>query len=267
MSEVENSVSAPRKLFTNMHWQAVYWRCLSQDNFPFEDAKYHESTGVCYALNPLYDHVASQNMSVFDLKKAAAMYFWYKAADREDTSIVKYFPEYKSCIDKNHKKFNSNYGCFAKEGLKRCINELLSNKSSRQACFMINNNTAMEPNSIDKLCTNAIMFFIRGNCLHMIVQMRSSNLLTLLPYDMFIFSTWYAKVYNALISKYPMLRIAQIKVQVASLHYYQTDFVAKAEETESHNFKYIFSYNDMCDHNFENILESKLIKFLNDNSR
>ena len=267
MSEVENSVSAPRKLFTNMHWLAIYWRCLSQDNFPFEDAKYHESTGVCYALNPLYDHVASQNMSVFDLKKAAAMYFWYKAADREDTSIVKYFPEYKHCIDKNHKKFNSNYGYFAKEGLKRCINELLSNKSSRQACFMINNNTAMEPNSIDKLCTNAIMFFIRGNCLHMIVQMRSSNLLTLLPYDMFIFSTWYAKVYNALISKYPMLRIAQIKVQVASLHYYQTDFVAKAEETESHNFKYIFSYADMSDHNFENILESKLLKFLNDNSR
>ena len=44
-------------------------------------------------------------------------------------------------------------------------------------------------------------------------------------------------------------------------------FVAKAEETESHNFKYIFSYADMCDNNFENILESKLIKFLNDNSR
>ena len=124
----------------------------------------------------------------------------------------KYFPEYKYCIDKNHKKFNSNYGYYAKKGLSNCINELLSKKSSRQACFMINNNTAMEPSSIDKLCTNAIMFFIRGNCLHMIVQMRSSNLLTLLPYDMFIFSIWYAKVYNALISEYPMLRLAQIKV-------------------------------------------------------
>ena len=249
MSEVENSISAPRRLFTNRHWLAVYWRCLSQDNFPFDDAKYHESIGIDYALNPLYDHVASQNISVFDPKKAAAMYFWYKMADREDTSITKYFSEYKRCIDKNHKKLNSNYGFYAKEGLKRCINE--------------NNNTAMGPNSIDKLCTNAIMFFIRGNCLHMIVQMRSSNLLALLPYDMFIFSTWYAKVYNALISEYPMLRLAQIKVQVASLHYYQTDFVAKADETESHNLKYIFSYDDMCDHNFENILESKLLKFLN----
>lgn len=263
MSEVENSISAPRRLFTNRHWLAVYWRCLSQDNFPFDDAKYHESIGIDYALNPLYDHVASQNIGVFDPKKAAAMYFWYKMADREDTFITKYFPEYKRCIDKNHKKFNSNYGYYAKDGLNICIKALKADKFSRQACFMINNNTAMGPNSIDKLCTNAIMFFIRGNYLHMIVQMRSSNLLALLPYDMFIFSTWYAKVYNALISEYPMLRLAQIKVQVASLHYYQTDFVAKADETESHNFKYIFSYDDMCDHNFENILESKLLKFLN----
>ena len=102
MSEVENSINVPRRLFTNRHWLAVYWRCLSQDNFPFDDANYHESIGIDYALNPLYDHVASQNMSIFDPKKAAAMYFWYKMADREDTSITKYFPEYKYCIDKNH---------------------------------------------------------------------------------------------------------------------------------------------------------------------
>ena len=261
--KVESSISATRRLFTNRHWLSVYWRCLSQDNFPFDDADYHESIGLQYELNPLYDHVASQNLSIFDPKKAAAMYFWYKAADREDTSITKYFSEYKYCIDKDHKKFNSNYGYYAKNGLEVCINALKADKLSRQACFMINNNTAMGPNSIDKLCTNAIMFFIRGNCLYMVVQMRSSNLLTLLPYDMLIFSVWYAKVYNALIAKYPMLRLANIKVQVASLHYYQSDFICKSEETESHGYKYIFSYNDMCDHNFENILESKLLKFLN----
>lgn len=263
MNEIENNIIAPRRLFTNKHWLAIYWRCLSQDNFPFDSADYHESIGINYAINPLYDHVASQNLGLFDPKKAAAMYFWYKAADREDTSIIKHFPEYKSCIDKNHKKFNSNYGYYAKDGLNICIEALKANEFSRQACFMINNNTAMSQNSIDKLCTNAIMFFIRNNSLYMIVQMRSSNLLTLLPYDMFIFSTWYAKVYNALIKTYPMLRISQIKVQVASLHYYQTDFVAKADETESHNFKYIFNYDDMCDNNFESILESKLLKFLN----
>ena len=33
--------------------------------------------------------------------------------------------------------------------------------------------------------------------------------------------------------------------------------------TEETNINQIFSYDDMCDHNFENILESKLLKFLN----
>ena len=261
-TQVENYINAPSKLFTNKHWLAVYWRCLSQDNFPFDNAKYHEAIGIDYLLNPLYDHIASQNLSVFDPKKAAAMYFWYKTADREDTFITKYFPEYKNCIDKDHKKFNSNYGCYANNGLEVCIAALKANKLSRQACFMINNNTAMGPNSIDKLCTNAVMFFIRRNCLHMIVQMRSSNLLTLLPYDMFMFSVWYAKVYNTLLKTYPMLRITHIKVQVASLHYYQTDFICKSEETDMHSYKNIFSYEDICDHNFINILENKLNKFL-----
>lgn len=259
----QQAMSKPRTLFTNSHWLAVYWRCLSQDNFPFDDAKYHESLGVDYTLNPLFDHVASQNTAVFDPKKAAAMYFWYKAADREDTSIIKYFPEYKRCIDKDHKKFNSNYGVYAKSGLDHCVDALKANKNSRQACFMINNNTAMSRESIDKLCTNSVMFFIRGNMLYMIVQMRSSNLLTLLPYDMFIFSTWYAKVYNRLISTYPMLRLTSMRIQVGSLHYYQLDYEAKSVEPESNKLKYIFTYDDMCDHNFENILESKLLKFLN----
>ena len=261
---IENSISIPKRIFTNNHWLSVYWHCLSQDNYPFDDAEYHEAIGVSYSLNPLYDHVASQNSKVFDLKKAAAMYFWYKTADREDTSIIKYFPEYQHCIDENHKLFNSNYGYYANHGLDRCIEALVMNKNSRQACFIINNNEAMSRNSIDKLCTNAVMFFIRGNCLHMIVQMRSSNLLTLLPYDMFIFSTWYAKVYNQLIKVYPMLRIAVIKMQVASLHFYTSDFYAKQDKVENnHSFKYLFSYDDICDHNFENILESKLVKLLN----
>jgi len=261
MSNIENSMSAKRKLFTNELWVTICQQCMNEDISC--DAKYHESLCVSYTINPLFGHVASQNIGVFDPKKAAAMYFWYKAADREDASIIRYFPEYEHCIDSNHKKFNSNYGYYAKDGLKYCINQLLSHKSSRQACFMINNNAAMGPDSIDKLCTNAIMFFIRHDCLYMIVQMRSSNLLTLLPYDIFIFSTWYAKVYNALVRDYPELKIAQIKVQVASLHYYQSDFNSKVNITEKHNVKYLFSYANILDHNFENILEGKLIDLLN----
>ena len=250
------------KLFTNINWKNRVLSPSCASHYINNADGYYEYIGAHYCLDPLTDHVASHNLSVFNPKKAAAMYFWYKIADKNDASIIKYFPEYKNCIDKNHKAFNSNYGLYANDGIKRCINELLSNKSSRQACFLINNNCAMSPNSIDKLCTNAIMFFIRYNALYMVVQMRSSNFLTLLPYDMFIFSVWYAKVYNALIRKYTSLETTDIEMQVASHHYYDTDYENKSSCLQSNNLEQIFDYNDICDHNFENILENKLLNFL-----
>lgn len=248
------------KLFTNTNWKnkVMSPSCASR----YIDNGYYEYIGAHYCLDPLTDHVASHNLSIFDPKKAAAMYFWYKIANSKDTSIIKYFPEYANCIDKQHKHFNSNYGLYAIDGIKRCINELLSKKSSRQACFLINNNAAMGSCSIDKLCTNAIMFFIRYDALYMVVQMRSSNILTLLPYDMFIFSVWYAKVYNALKREYTSLKTTEIEMQVASHHYFDTDYETKSSCLQSNNLEQIFDYNDICDHNFENILESKLLKFL-----
>ena len=249
-------------LFTNRHWNN---RVLNPNCFSsFYANGYLEYIAAHCMLHPIRDHVASENKFVFDPKKAAAMYFWYEAADAEDKSIIGYFPEYETCIDMHHKKFNSNYGLYAKEGISRCINELLSKKSSRQACFLINNNVAMGPDSIDKLCTNAIMFLIRNDFLYMNVQMRSSNMLTLLPYDFFIFSTWYAKVYNALIKEYPNLHVTEISVSISSLHKYDSDQYAKSNCPVNTHLDQIFSYDDMCNHNFKNILEEKLFNFLKD---
>lgn len=248
------------KLF-NIDWRiSVCYPMLEEKGLTY-DSGYAEHIGLVYKINPLYGQVASSNIKVFDPKKAAAMYFWYEAADKTDKSILRYFPEYERCIDNKHTEFNSNYGVFAQSGLNLCIEALLADKNSRQACFMINNNDAMGPNSIDKLCTNAIMFFIRRDTLRMVIQMRSSNLLTLLPYDMFIFSTWYAKVYNALIKQYPNLGINSIIVQVASIHFFESDFEEKADGEEN-NCKALFTYKDMCDSNFKNVLEEKLIEFL-----
>lgn len=249
------------ELFTNERWKAISSDCLYQ-SINFNNDNYCESIGMSYFIRPVLDHVASKNKNVFDPKKAAAMYFWYKIADRKNKFILDYFPEYKRCIDKYHTTFNSNYGYYAKDGLTLCINELLSKKSSRQACFMINNNKAMSPFSIDKLCTNAVMFFIRGGALKMIVQMRSSNLLTLLPYDAFIFSVWYAKAYNKLMHAYPGLKTASITIQVASLHYYMDDFYNKMLSPEDNGIEQLFTYEEMCNNNFENILEQKLLKYL-----
>lgn len=245
-----------RNVFTNRRWSSMFFY------FPMDDSEYKERIGINYNIDPINDHVASQNNSVFNLKKAAAMYFWYKTGDRYDTSILKFFPEYKRCIDSNHNFFFSNYGFYANSGLEKCIDTLLADRESRQACFMINNKEAMSKNSIDKLCTNDVMFFIRDNALLMIVQMRSSNMLTLLPYDAFIFSIWYAKVYNKLIRRYSLLEVRPIIMHVGSLHFYKSDFEFKASNNKFHDVETVFGYKDICDHNFENILENKLIKFL-----
>lgn len=251
----------PKKLFTSLNWQNVLFIC-SDNMYEQNEGAYIESIGVTVEINPLLNHVASKNKNVFDPKKAAVMYFWYKMANRKDRSIIKYFPEYKRCVDKKHIRFNSNYGHYANNGLKLCVDVLSKDKNSRQACFMINNNLAMSEKSIDKLCTNAIMFFIRDEHLRMVVQMRSSNALTLLPYDAFIFSVWYAKVFNALSLIYPTLAPQIITLQIASLHFYEKDALEKQENIESNNLDRIFDYKDIKDHNFENILENKLIKFL-----
>lgn len=245
-----------KHLITNKTWLNVYEQILRSSSH-----SYRELIGVSYTFDPTTDHVMTANSNLFDLKKAAAMYFWYKKGDRTDTSIIEYFDEYKRCIDESHTKFNSNYGYYAyvQNGLSRCIRMLMQHKDTRHACFCINNNDAMGPTSIDKLCTNTIQFFIRDNKLEMIVQMRSSNFLTLLPYDAFMFTVFYQQVYSYLVhSQYTELRTGLIHMQVASLHFYVEDKQKYQEHTKSDEV----IIKDFVDKNWQLFLESKLLKAL-----
>lgn len=235
--------------------------------------EYMENVGVTLTVNPTTDHIMTTlNSKLFDIKKAAAMYFWYKKASAKDTSILSYFDEYKCCIDDEHKEFNSNYGIYAykRKGLKHCINTLLTDMNSRQACFCINNNIAMSEKSIDKLCTNTIHFLIRDTPyrqkvktveLKMIVQMRSSNFLTLLPYDNFMFSVFHWEVYHELKKKYENLAPGPIIIQVASLHCYRADYEAIIENEEPETLEHgytILKYDEFNKKEVEKLLKSKL---------
>ena len=202
---------------------------------------YYELMAECYSFSPAGDCIISRNTTLFDIRKAAAMYFWYKKGDPLDKSILKYFDEYKHCVDAKHNYFNSNYGVYAFSNgyLDLCVKRLIENENTRQAMFCINNNTAMGDNSIDKLCTNTIQFVLHKNILDIyelgaIIQMRSSNFLTLLPYDVFMFSIFYAYVYNKLIreKKFKYLSIGRFHMQVASLHFYEKNLENIKESDE-----------------------------------
>lgn len=241
-------------------WYSLYSRLKYSSTS--KNSRYFELIGHTYYFSPLANNMMSYNSNLIDFKKLAAMYFWYKRASRTDRSILEYFPEYRRCVDMAHKEFNSNYGyyAYAQGGLKRCVNVLLKNTNSRQACFCINNNEAMSENSIDKLCTNTIQFFIKNNTLQMIVQMRSSNFITLLPYDAFMFSVFYFQVYHALRdSKLYYLKVDNIIMQVGSLHFY-------ADDTDNINLempkKENLLLNVALDKNWQNKLETELLKYL-----
>lgn len=248
------------QLISNKNWKCVF---DILNNLGTCDNEYTELLAASYTFSPVTDHVMTSTSNLFDVKKAAALYYWYKMGDRFDKSILEYFDEYKRCLDDTHHEFNSNYGYYAytRGGIKRCIDYLYENKDSRQACFCINNNRAMHHDSIDKLCTNAIQFFIRNNRLEMIVQMRSSNFLTLLPYDAFTFTVFFQHVYSYLKhSKYYDLQPGLIHMQVGSLHYYEND-LKKYEATKNQNIL----IDDFVDSNWQINLENKLTNFLKQN--
>lgn len=239
----------------NGSWAKVYNDLCSA----FGTKGYYELIGYTYSFNPETENMISNELSLINLKKLAAMYVWYKCGDRNDKMILKYFDEYKRCIDKFHPTFNSNYGyyAFTKGGLDRCVQCIINDKNTRHACFCINNNYAMGHNSIDKLCTNTIQFFVRNNKLEMIVQMRSSNAITFLPYDAFMFSVFFWIVFHRLCDTnkaFYGLKAGKITMQVASLHMY----VADVEKT--HKIWVPKVLLNPYDKNWQLDLEEQLIK-------
>lgn len=221
---------------------------------------YHEALAFSYNINPIIDYCMSNTTNIFDIKKAKAIYKWYKKHDSKDDSITKYFEEYKHCIDKDHPDFNSNYGLYAysQEGLDKCIRRLAQNTMTRQAMFCINNNEAMSDRSIDKLCTNTIQFFIRNNRLIMCISMRASNFFTLLPYDLFMFCFWYFYVYNKLYNEYNMkdLGIEYINIHAATIHYYDKNLDNIQIQEYNENIYNLFE--NYKDKDFITLFENKL---------
>lgn len=90
-------VTNPYLIFTP-RWRHVYDRFIKE---AYTNARgFKEAIGFSYSFDPRIDHCMSTNTSLFELRKAAAMYFWYKHADQSDLSIIEYFDEYKDALMK-----------------------------------------------------------------------------------------------------------------------------------------------------------------------
>lgn len=238
------------------------WLSILQDiyNEGHKYDNYIEALNFHYSLDPFNDYFMSDRSNIFDKEKAKAIYNWYKKHNSKDHSIEKYFDEYKHCTDDTHLDFNSNYGIYAysEYGLDKCAERLAKDNMSRQAVFCINNNEAMSDRSIDKLCTNTIHFFIRDNRLIMIVNMRASNFVTLLPYDSFIFCFWYFYVFNKLYNEYHIKTLERdyIYITASTIHFYLENTYKINIHDKDHTLYGLF--DDYKDKDFINKFEKKL---------
>lgn len=235
-----------------------------------------ECLDFSFAFMPDRDNCVTNVRTLLDTKKLAAMYTWYMKGDRSDRSILNFFDEYKSCIDEKcgNAMFNSNYGYYVlEEGqLDRCAYYLERNKLSRHATVCINNNTAMQTYSLDKLCTNTFQFFIRDNELLMRIHMRSSNIMSMLPYDVFMACVFYQKLYIRLVKKYKDLTVGECILRADSAHYYLSNldqlskacFVAKCftDPFKGCDTSTYLMERPFWDDNFELELNKRLLKCL-----
>lgn len=226
-AEARNRVDNFISTLSNSPWRHIYRSIFGNANY--YGVMYDESTmtahagAVCYTFEPTFGNsIVSYNRQWLNPKKFAAVYKWYHEANPKHSWITKYFKEYEHCVDVAHDVFRSNYGVYVygEHLLDYCYEELRRNINSRRACMVINDRSIMLNDSeIDKLCTNAIHFFIRNNYLQCVVQMRSSNMATLLPYDAFMFSVFMAELWQKLHANcYEFLIPGSIKMQIADAH-------------------------------------------------
>ncbi len=259
--EHKKDISPIQNIITNTNWRKIFNRFFKWQHPEQYKKEYYEAIGVMYSYNPCEDWIMTINNNLFSNKKAAAIYKWYKNGSRTNREIEESFDEYKGLIDENHKEYNSNYGYYfyRQKQLNLCAMYLANNNNTRHACICINNYSAMRDDSKDKICTNNIQFFIRRGCLKMIIQMRSSNFLTLLPYDVFMFSVLYWQMFHKLKSMYKIeLKPVDVTVFVNSLHFYRDDFCKLTQANLiSNEFDINMSYDEFNEKEFENYIFNK----------
>ena len=202
-------------------WRHIYRGAFANASYD-EDRKLVTAGTISYLFDPCHGNsIISRNRAWLKPEKFKAIYKWYHDANPWADWIIDYFEEYKHCIDVAHDTFRSNYGVYVygENNLTHCFEELAKNKNSRRACIVINDrNIALNDGEIDKLCTNAVNFFIRGNYLSCVVQMRSSNMVTLFPYDVFMFSVFHIELWQMLHTVYDWLKPGAITMQIADAH-------------------------------------------------
>lgn len=130
-------------------------------------------------------------------------------------------------------EINSNYGHIIFSDLYynqyyKVVNELIHNRDSRRAIMVYNRPSiwieGKEDGKNDFICTNAHTYYIRDNKLHVVVQMRSNDVVFGYKNDYAWAKYIQEEIRKDLIVVYEKLELGDIFWQVQNLHIYDRHF-------------------------------------------
>ena len=154
---------------------------------------------------------------------ATAEWQWDLSANPKVNNIGKLAKIWDIIKDENGEA-ESNYGCYLKPQWEWVVEELLSDRDTRRATFVINQPHHKQKNKSDYPCTHYLHFFIRNDKLHLGVNMRSNDIIFGLCNDVFTFSLFQQLMLNELNSRGAKITLGTYNHHAGSLHLYERHY-------------------------------------------
>jgi len=178
-----------------------------------------------FVLYEPFDRFIDFHERKLNIKYIIAELAWYLRGNLFLDGIDHYAKFWGDICDKNG-TINSNYGYYIfKEGqFNRIIDKLKEDMYTRQAIIIINRPDVLFKNTKDQICTTSLHFLIRDDKLHLIVNMRSNDLIFGLCNDLPFFTILQEFILNIMIDFYPQLKMGNYFHNDGSLHVYERHF-------------------------------------------
>jgi thymidylate synthase len=217
-------------------------------------SKIHEQIGTQLVLHNPRARLLANEPRAANYGFGVGEFLWYYQGKR-DLETMKYYNKRMKSFSKDGRTLNSAYGyrlrrekvyvpgvhgdCFSEPPTQWdiCMQTLNQDPDSRRAVMHINQpydqRNAAHFGSPDVPCTLSLQFFIRDNKLHLIVNMRSNDIMWGLTYDLFSFTLLQEVMLLDLKRNYPDkfkdLGLGKYIHNAGSMHLYEQHFEQAAK--------------------------------------
>ena len=210
-----------------------------------------EASNIQFAIRDINDNILTVRHN-FALHYYLGEMIWY-AAGKNDVNFISKFGKIWEILSDDGVTNNSAYGyiLMKKHGfnqIDKMIELLEKDPNSRRAVMNINIPNEKVIDTKDEMCSIALQVLLRDNKLHMTGIMRSNDLWTGTPYDIYYFTEIQKYIANKLNVDY-----GTYTHFVTSMHIYDRD-VDKIEKSVNKYIENLFNDNDKIKINGQKIL-------------